>query len=320
MNKKRLLFRQNSGAIPLTYVWRPVLEPYFDFGTYSVTDTPDLYDPETDVIWAISPEDALGNVEPWLNAGFKVVLDYLWDHYGASYSTDNALLLKTNNIMLLHESLHYSALGYNKLEYRNNPDKLFLCLMHQERPNRTALYEKIKKYTSTALISFIAKGIVLPGDVEFQQSGHWTGYPSWQNFANLEWYNSTAFSLVSETSIYDSRFYTEKSLKPFAHKHPMIVWGAAGILKRLHKLGFETFGHVIDESYDDIKDNDQRLVKICETVDSMNAEFEKNRHFLQDTRTKEIIEHNHNLFYNKEFINQLIDNEVLGPLRKFIYG
>lgn len=319
MSKKRLLFKQNSGAIPLTYVWRPVLEPYFEFGTYTAQDSVTQYDPEKDIIWAISPEDALGTAEPWLDAGFKVVLDYLWDHYGASYSTDNCLLLKTNNIMLLHESLHYRALGYNRLEYNNDPDKLFLCLMHQDRPNRAALYQGIEKYSDRALISFIAKGIVLPGDIEFKQSGNWTGYPSWQNFANLDWYNSTAFSLVSETSIYDRRFYTEKSLKPFAHKHPMIVWGAAGVLKRLHKLGFETFGHIIDESYDSIADNDQRLDKILATVDTMNEEFAKNRYFLQDKVTKEIIEHNHNLFYNVDFINKLINDEVVGPLTEFIY-
>lgn len=319
MNKKRLLFKQNSGAIPLTYVWKSVFEPYFEFDTFSVTDSVDMYDPENDVIWVISPEDALGLVEPWLDAGYKVVLDYLWDHYGVSYSTENAFLLKTNNIILMHESLHYRALGYKESHYNNDPDKLFLCLMHQDRPNRAALYDKVKKYSDTSLISFVSRGIVLQGDVSFEQTGGYTGFPSWQNFANLNWYNSTAFSLVSETSVYDSRFYTEKTLKAFAHKHPLVVWGAANILKRLKKLGFETFGHVIDESYDNIIDNNLRLNKISEVVDSMNKEFQKNRYFLHDAKTKEIIEHNHNLFYNEKFIAKLIDDEIMGPLKRFVY-
>ena len=319
MNKKRLLFRKHSGAIPLTYVWKPVLDPYFDFGSYSDTDDVRDYDPENDIIWAISSENCLANIERWLDAGYKVVLDYLWDHYGTYYTTDNILLLKTNNVMLMHESLHYQALGYKTLDYNNDPNKLFLCLMNQSRPNRVNLYERIKKYSDTALISFIAKGITLLGDVEFEQSGGWTGYPSWQNFANMEWYNSTAFSLVSETGVGDKRFYTEKSLKPFAHKHPSVIWGPADILKRLRRLGFETFGHIIDESYDDIESADLRLEKLCEVVDTLNKEFEKNPKFLHDARTKEILEHNQSLFYNTSFVDSLIESEVLTPLRNFIY-
>jgi hypothetical protein len=43
---------------------------------------------------------------------------------------------------------------------------------------------------------------------------------------------------------------TEKTAKPIWAKRLFVMFGTPGFLKKLHELGFKTFDHVIDESYD----------------------------------------------------------------------
>jgi hypothetical protein len=44
---------------------------------------------------------------------------------------------------------------------------------------------------------------------------------------------------------------TEKPLKPLVNLHPFVALGNPGSLAQLRSFGFQTFGSVIDESYDD---------------------------------------------------------------------
>jgi hypothetical protein len=98
-----------------------------------------------------------------------------------------------------------------------------------------------------------------------------------QELFNREWgeiylepapYVDTYFSLVSETICAESpySFRTEKIAKPLAMGHPFIVVSNAGFYRDLHNLGFQTFSHVIDESFDQIENAQQRLDRITEIV------------------------------------------------------
>lgn len=53
-------------------------------------------------------------------------------------------------------------------------------------------------------------------------------------------------------------FLTEKTFKPIKHSQPFIIFGAVGTIERLRQMGYLTFDHVIDHSYDSIIDNTQR--------------------------------------------------------------
>ena len=81
-------------------------------------------------------------------------------------------------------------------------------------------------------------------------------------------YIDTYFSMVTETicaeSIYS--FRTEKIAKPLAIGHPFIVISNAGFYRDLHNLGFQTFGHVIDESFDSIQNHQDRADRIAQIV------------------------------------------------------
>ena len=54
---------------------------------------------------------------------------------------------------------------------------------------------------------------------------------------------------------------TEKTFRPIAFKQLFIIIGQKHSLKKLKEKGYKTFSPNIDESYDDIEDNDLRLTK-----------------------------------------------------------
>lgn len=65
--------------------------------------------------------------------------------------------------------------------------------------------------------------------------------------------------IVAETNIHSPYFVTEKTTRCLLTRKPFVLYGARGSLAHLRELGFRTFQGSIDESYDDISDNWQRL-------------------------------------------------------------
>ena len=83
-------------------------------------------------------------------------------------------------------------------------------------------------------------------------------------------YRDTYFSVVTETVFnYPYSFRTEKIWKPIAIGHPFIAVANHGFYRDLHRLGFKTFGHVIDESFDTIADSQTRIERIATVVEDL---------------------------------------------------
>jgi len=61
-------------------------------------------------------------------------------------------------------------------------------------------------------------------------------------------------------------FLTEKTFKPIKHAQPFVIVGAPGSLQALRDLGYRTFDHVIDNSYDLETDNTRRWQQILKTI------------------------------------------------------
>ena len=57
--------------------------------------------------------------------------------------------------------------------------------------------------------------------------------------------------------------------KPLAMGHPFIVVSNSGSYRDLRNLGFKTFGHVIDESFDLIEHHQDRCDRIIEIVNDL---------------------------------------------------
>ena len=83
-------------------------------------------------------------------------------------------------------------------------------------------------------------------------------------------YIDTYFSLVTETIFeYPYSFRTEKIWKPIAIGHPWIAVSNCGFYKDIKNLGFRTFDHLIDESFDKIENNQDRIDRISAVVDDL---------------------------------------------------
>jgi hypothetical protein len=182
----------------------------------------------------------------------------------------------TENLQAIQDyQTHYSI---------NRPYK-FLFLNGRARSHRSQLLEKLAPLLDSAIWSNLdnthSTAIkLLDPEYEFNFyqkniTSTYSGFAKYKLFNN-EWgeiylnhkpYSHTYFSLVTETVFdYPYSFRTEKIWKPVAIGHPFIVAGNAGYYRDLHQLGFQTFGHVIDESFDKINNNQDRLNRISQVV------------------------------------------------------
>jgi hypothetical protein len=89
-------------------------------------------------------------------------------------------------------------------------------------------------------------------------------------YLKAEPYIDTYFSVVTETVFdYPWSFRTEKIWKPVAMGHPFVVASNAGYYKDFRRLGFRTFNHLIDESFDNIDNNQDRIQRVAQVVQDL---------------------------------------------------
>jgi hypothetical protein len=80
-------------------------------------------------------------------------------------------------------------------------------------------------------------------------------------------YAQTGMEVVLETLFDDPRWHlTEKTLRPIACGKPFILVATPGSLQYLRNYGFQTFGNLIDESYDQITHAPTRLRAIIQEM------------------------------------------------------
>jgi hypothetical protein len=123
---------------------------------------------------------------------------------------------------------------------------------------------------------------------EWEVSTHMTNSVSqhvpWNIYQN-SWYSVAAES-VCDGSIF---FMAEKISKPmFAHR-PFLVFGIRGFLSQLQHLGYQTFGSVIDETYDTINDNHERWRCVFDQFIKLQSADPVEIY----TRLKPVLEHNY---------------------------
>lgn len=104
-------------------------------------------------------------------------------------------------------------------------------------------------------------------------------------------YNQTAYSVVAETCFHDNfAFYTEKTSKPIIAKRLFVVFAGRHYLANLRRLGFQTFGNIIDESYDAEPDALVRWRRAWEQMCWLGQQSQAE--ILEQIRP--IVEHNYN--------------------------
>ena len=90
--------------------------------------------------------------------------------------------------------------------------------------------------------------------------------------APLTVYNETAYTLVAETSYsHHYTFYTEKTVKPILAHRLFVMLGGTHSLRNLRSIGFQTFGNVIDESYDACENLQERCSRALDQVEYLST-------------------------------------------------
>ena len=87
-------------------------------------------------------------------------------------------------------------------------------------------------------------------------------------------------------------FLTEKTFKAIKHGQPFVVVGCPGSLAALRELGYRTFDHAVDNSYDNIQNNTERWIAVRSAIAQLKSQ---DLHTWFDTCRSDI-EHNQQLF------------------------
>lgn len=121
-------------------------------------------------------------------------------------------------------------------------------------------------------------------------------------------YTNSYFNIVLETH-FDAdgsggAFLTEKTFKPIKYAQPFVIVGAPGSLEALRQLGYRTFDHAIDNTYDTIQDNTKRWIAVKSTIEQIKqnpAEYFAKCH--------DDIVHNQQLFLSSKYtrLNRLLE-------------
>jgi hypothetical protein len=178
----------------------------------------------------------------------------------------------------------------------------FLFLNGRTRPHRKYMIESLRPILDQALWTNLDSSSVynhtyrtdiltrpgeirlLPAEYEVPQFhtglalGHQMPFVKNELFNNLwgeiyiqaEPYIDTYFSVVTETVCdYPYSLRSEKIYKPIAMGHPWIVAANCGFYRDIRNQGFQTYNNLIDESFDLIHNNQDRLDRIVAVVQDL---------------------------------------------------
>jgi hypothetical protein len=296
----------------------------FDFEVLDINKT---YDIKQCVIW-IDQYDTGNWIQPYRDAGYKIIYDYLWDSnvHDPAEILDNVLKLRAKNWIWISEYYMYNYFGYKNQIQPADTNYFMLMLMNLRRAHRSQALISMEKFLSSSLYSYVSQGIMLHDDFVRDDT---TSIDD--RFFNPQWYSQTCFSMVLETSVDNQLFISEKSFKPLAHRHPFLIYGTPGTLAHLHSLGFLTFDHIIDETYDsepntsvyspnihgDYITSGNRLSRLVQLLDTLYQEFKSDRCLFADSESQHRLDHNHQLFYDSALINQMWQQEIVGVIKEF---
>ena len=196
-----------------------------------------------------------------------------------------------------------------------NKKKFFMSL-GKSRPERDYVFDSLGSQLLNSVHSYQARGITLPDD-------H-TDSVLLQRYINPAWMHSTALTLAVETyvdetaitgyslTLQDQLFLCEKSYKPMAAQHPLLMVSTPGNLAYLRSQGFETFPELFDESYDNVIDWKQRVL----TIIAVLADFDPRS--VDQPVVLQKLQHNQARFFDKSITTDLAFRTIQQPLFRFV--
>lgn len=201
----------------------------------------------------------------------------------------------------------------------DNKPKFFDVLLGRQKPHRDLVYNNIDHDMN--IISYFRNDGDLRNNQDFvwplevlDRPGHevcWTGdevivngtIVSLSQVVPVDIYKQSSYSLVAETQNENSfSFFTEKIIKPMMGRRLFVVASGQYYLKNLKKLGFKTFENVIDESYDEVAELEDRIKLMLDQVSilqNLDQNWVHNSIF-------DILEHNYNLVMKTNWLDLMV--------------
>jgi len=134
-------------------------------------------------------------------------------------------------------------------------------------------------------------------------------------------FTEAADSLVyvpTETVFFGRRLHiTEKTFKAIALEMPFVLMAPSGSLEYMRSYGFQTFGNVFDESYDEETDDQLRVEKVVKLLKDLDSLSPKERQQIHQACLP-AVEHNYNHFYRGGFTDVLW-TELTGMLNHLTF-
>lgn len=129
------------------------------------------------------------------------------------------------------------------------------------------------------------------------------GTPNIDSRFYADFYKKIGIDIVVETVLdYPYNFLTEKTYRPIAAGRPFIVAGPLHTLSFLKSLGFKTFSSILNESYDEIVNPEERLLSVCQVIlDIANRPV--------DTIKQEVYSIKNILIHNQQCLMNLPNNQ-----------
>jgi hypothetical protein len=245
----------------------------------------------------------------------------------------NNLCVDKKNVILWNFFLHSTKMFYSNIlfkleELNHNSTKplYFDALLGRPRSHRDFLYQKIKdnnlqnKIKLTYLnpdlnddsIKFEWDLNISKSEIEhikhpvstMRKVSYYGQQQPLSRIIPIDMYNQTAYSIISETG-FDNfySFYTEKTAKALLAKRLFVMFSGYKFLENLQQIGFQTFSNVIDESYDQIPDNQQRWLAAFEQVKKL-CNMDQHEVF---EKISPAVEHNYSLLMNTDWDQHMIN-------------
>ncbi len=176
--------------------------------------------------------------------------------------TANCFYIDTGEV---GSNIDHFKLSENQIEKKKSSEltKKYVCYNRLHKPHREQVVNWIKEnqYLGEGYVSF-------PPDLTLD----YTNFDDNWAYHRIctDHYDTSFFSIVNESQYgtYNHCYLTEKTWKAIFNFHPVIIVGAKGSLKYLKERGFDTFGDIFDESYDEIEDGDVRLERILDITNN----------------------------------------------------
>jgi hypothetical protein len=233
----------------------------------------------------------------------------------------------------------YNLLKHNEYQDTSSDQKPFIfeALLGARRPHRDYVMLALQQY------NLVNKSIanyrdVFTGDIVNHQTEEFSKIfpeqqllypyvspnlnPNWEVKEQIEksispyvpWkiYQQTQYTILTETIGTGNCFFmSEKSTKAFYARRLFVAFSNANYLKGLHRLGFETFSSVIDESYDSNVLDFDRFRQATEQLVYLSTQ----NYQTICQQIKPIVDHNHNRLFKlqtetRKHMQQLLQERI----------